>query len=111
MMPGSTPAVGLIHGNATCSSDVRWARRRATCERGKRLVGSGECHFVEPMIFTRRSFLSLIGIATIAGAWFLHAGTPRAAKPTNGTSIVAFGDSLVEGRGATPGNDFVSVLS
>lgn len=63
------------------------------------------------MIFTRRSFLSLIGIATIAGAWFLHAGTPRAAKPTSGTSIVAFGDSLVEGRGATPGNDFVSVLS
>ena len=31
--------------------------------------------------------------------------------PGDGTTIVAFGDSLVEGVGATAGNDFVSVLS
>lgn len=30
--------------------------------------------------------------------------------PPEGTTIVAFGDSLVEGVGATRGNDFVSVL-
>lgn len=31
--------------------------------------------------------------------------------PSSGTSIVAFGDSLVAGYGATEGRDFVSVLS
>ena len=31
--------------------------------------------------------------------------------PSDGTTIVAFGDSLIEGLGATSGNDFVSVLS
>lgn len=31
--------------------------------------------------------------------------------PSNGTDIVAFGDSLVEGYGATSGNDFVSLLA
>lgn len=31
--------------------------------------------------------------------------------PSDGTTIVAFGDSLVEGVGATSGNDFVSLLS
>lgn len=30
---------------------------------------------------------------------------------SRGTNIVAFGDSLVQGVGATPGNDFVSILS
>ncbi|MES2213236.1 MAG: GDSL-type esterase/lipase family protein [Patescibacteria group bacterium] len=31
--------------------------------------------------------------------------------PPKNDIIVAFGDSLVEGRGSTPGNDFVSLLS
>ncbi len=31
--------------------------------------------------------------------------------PSQGTDIIAFGDSLVEGIGATTGNDFVSLLS
>lgn len=31
--------------------------------------------------------------------------------PSNGTDIIAFGDSLVEGIGSTNGNDFVSRLS
>src|SRR3989344_2024354 len=31
--------------------------------------------------------------------------------PSSGTDIIAFGDSLVEGLGATSGNDFVSLLS
>lgn len=42
--------------------------------------------------------------------WFIFL-TPRPMPPTTGTSIIAFGDSLVEGVGSTPGNDFVSVLS
>lgn len=36
---------------------------------------------------------------------------PRAAKPTSGEAVVAFGDSLVAGQGATAGQDFVSELS
>lgn len=32
-------------------------------------------------------------------------------NPPENNTIVAFGDSLVDGVGATPGNDFVSVLS
>jgi acyl-CoA thioesterase-1 len=63
------------------------------------------------MVLTRRAVIPLLFGAAIAGAWFVRAGPPRAARPTSGTAIVAFGDSLVEGRGATPGNDVVSVLS
>lgn len=46
----------------------------------------------------------------IGGWYFFHAG-PIANYPSKGTDIIAFGDSLVRGIGATEGNDFVSVLS
>lgn len=62
------------------------------------------------MALSRRSVVVVV-LAAIAGAWFLRPGIPRAAAPTGGRAIIAFGDSLVEGRGATPGNDFVSLLS
>ena len=42
--------------------------------------------------------------------YFLDAGTIRN-YPSQGTDIIAFGDSLVAGVGATPGHDFVSLLS
>ncbi len=56
---------------------------------------------------------AVVGLAVVAvvGWWLLHDRSPRAARPTAGSTIVAFGDSLVEGRGATPGQDFVSLLS
>jgi acyl-CoA thioesterase I len=60
---------------------------------------------------TRRVFLTLIALAVLAGLWYLRPGGPPAAKPTGGTSIIAFGDSLVAGVGASAGHDFVSVLS
>jgi lysophospholipase L1-like esterase len=51
-------------------------------------------------------------IVALAGVtWTLRPGGPHVARPTSGERIIAFGDSLVEGRGATPGKDFVSVLS
>jgi acyl-CoA thioesterase-1 len=50
-------------------------------------------------------------LAVVSGFWYFKSGPPRAAKPTAGGQIIAFGDSLVEGAGATPGHDFVSVLS
>ena len=50
-------------------------------------------------------------LAILAGPWACTAGNPQAAPPTAGTTVVAFGDSLVAGRGASEGHDFVSVLS
>jgi lysophospholipase L1-like esterase len=53
----------------------------------------------------------LIAIVAIVGVWWLRSGIPQAARPTSGETIVAFGDSLVAGRGASAGHDFVSLLS
>lgn len=62
------------------------------------------------MSVSRRAVVGVVVVAVL-GFWLLHDQHPRAAKPTAGDTIVAFGDSLVEGRGATPGHDFVSVLA
>jgi lysophospholipase L1-like esterase len=59
---------------------------------------------------SRRTIVGL-AIAGLVAFWFFHDTNPRAAKPTAGSTIVAFGDSLVEGRGATPGHDFVTLLA
>jgi lysophospholipase L1-like esterase len=59
----------------------------------------------------RRSLLIAAGVAVLAGVWIQRTRPPQAARPTAGENIIAFGDSLVSGRGATPGHDFVSVLS
>ena len=65
---------------------------------------------------TRRNILYAVGsISIVLLAWyfFFHLGreTPITNFPSSGTEIVAFGDSLVAGSGATAGNDFVSLLS
>ena len=52
-----------------------------------------------------------VGAAALAGLWLRENRPPRAARPTAGANVIAFGDSLVSGRGATAGHDFVSVLS
>lgn len=46
-------------------------------------------------------------------AFFVFSGKESAVHnyPSAGTDIIAFGDSLVQGVGATEGNDFVSLLS
>jgi lysophospholipase L1-like esterase len=43
--------------------------------------------------------------------WLVFGRGPEPAPPTSGERIIAFGDSLVEGVGASPGRDMVSVLS
>lgn len=58
----------------------------------------------------------LIGITVLCGVlfllWYFFAGTQIIKNyPSSGEIIIAFGDSLVEGVGATEGNDFVSLLS
>lgn len=50
--------------------------------------------------------------AALVAAWFVLVREPSVANyPSSGTDIVALGDSLVYGTGATPGNGFVSRLS
>src|SRR6056297_1363725 len=57
-------------------------------------------------------FLILVG-CILLGAYllFFHGSSAVTNVPSAGTRIIAFGDSLVEGVGANPGNDFVSILS
>lgn len=52
-----------------------------------------------------------IGLALLAALWSRTTGIPQAAKPGAGETVIAFGDSLVEGVGASPGRDIVSLLS
>lgn len=47
----------------------------------------------------------------LAGGWYFFSNERVGDFPTKGTNIIAFGDSLTKGVGATPGNDYVSVLS
>jgi acyl-CoA thioesterase-1 len=52
--------------------------------------------------------LMLVGLV----AWFfIETEPPVVDFPIAGHNIIAFGDSLVAGYGASPGNDFVSILS
>jgi lysophospholipase L1-like esterase len=62
-------------------------------------------------LFTTRSLAIGVVLTVAAVSWSLRPGWPRAAPPTTGENIIAFGDSLVAGHGATPGKDFVSVLA
>jgi len=57
-----------------------------------------------------RTAIGVVAVVLVA-FWLFHDRGPRAAKPTAGSAVVAFGDSLVEGRGATPGHDFVTRLA
>jgi lysophospholipase L1-like esterase len=57
-----------------------------------------------------RTAVGVLAVVLVA-FWLFHDRGPRAAKPTAGSAIVAFGDSLVEGHGATPGHDFVTRLA
>jgi len=60
----------------------------------------------------RRVVTVLVSLAVLFGiAWLLQPAVPDASQPTGSGPVIAFGDSLVEGRGATTGHDLVSVLS
>ncbi len=65
---------------------------------------------------TQKIIYSVVAAAfVILTIWyfFFHVGRETAITnlPSSGVDIVAFGDSLVAGTGATNGNDFVSLLS
>jgi lysophospholipase L1-like esterase len=49
--------------------------------------------------------------ALLVSLWSACSGIPQSARPTGGENVIAFGDSLVAGHGASEGRDFVSLLS
>lgn len=60
-------------------------------------------HLVYGVLFLSLGFL---------GYWLFFSNSESITNyPSNRTTIVAFGDSLVKGVGSTPGNDFVSLLA
>ena len=59
----------------------------------------------------RRYTIPAIGLLILSGIVFLRSLPPAPARPTGGHQLIAFGDSLVSGRGASPGHDLVSQLS
>jgi lysophospholipase L1-like esterase len=54
--------------------------------------------------------LIIISLFVFGVYWFLKPAPTITNYPSAGTEIIAFGDSLVAGVGATPGNDLVSLL-
>lgn len=62
---------------------------------------------MKPLIIS----VAAIVIALLTFVYFFQTDAPVRNYPSEGTDIIAFGDSLVQGVGATEGNDFVSVLS
>lgn len=53
-----------------------------------------------------------VSIVLISVCWFYLSRTePITNYPSSGTDIIAFGDSLIEGKGASEGNAFVELLS
>ncbi len=60
----------------------------------------------------KRIFLALIMIFSVIFIWFLFGKDAHITNaPPKGGTVVAFGDSLIMGVGATSGNDFVSRTS
>jgi lysophospholipase L1-like esterase len=59
----------------------------------------------------RWSVAAAAALLAILAVWLTRGGEPGPARPTAGDQIIAFGDSLVEGVGASPGHDLVAILS
>lgn len=60
----------------------------------------------------KQMFLVIAAAFAAFFLWLLFGGGGEPKRyPRSGEHIIAFGDSLVEGAGASPGNDFVSLLS
>jgi acyl-CoA thioesterase I len=60
----------------------------------------------------KKSAITILILIIVLGAWFFLRNSDYPKKmPTAGTRVIAFGDSLVAGEGASRGDDFVSELS
>ena len=71
----------------------------------------GHIDDVDGPFIKRGPLVAFVGLVLLGAFWARGPGTPRAARPTEGVSVVAFGDSLVAGAGASRGRDLVSLLS
>ncbi|MBP7770443.1 MAG: hypothetical protein KA066_00855 [Candidatus Pacebacteria bacterium] len=59
----------------------------------------------------RYALAAIAILATLAGVWFVFAHKPAVTNyPSQGSDVIAIGDSLVFGTGAGRGSGFVSVL-
>lgn len=58
-----------------------------------------------------KGIIALIIVLLLALVWWLWPAGEITNYPSTGTDVIAFGDSLIQGVGATAGNDFVSQLS
>lgn len=62
----------------------------------------------------RARYVVALFVAALVGLgayWYFFVAHEVRNYPSSGTDIIAFGDSLVAGVGASPGRDFVSLLS
>jgi lysophospholipase L1-like esterase len=59
----------------------------------------------------KRFTIPVIGLLLLVAIWYVRSLAPKPAMPTAGRQIIFFGDSLVSGRGASPGRDLVSQLT
>src|SRR3989338_5204479 len=63
----------------------------------------------------RKIYYIALGVLLLGITWYFFFYSAQEIKivnyPSSGTDVIAFGDSLVTGVGATSGNDFVSLLS
>jgi acyl-CoA thioesterase-1 len=59
----------------------------------------------------KRFAIPAIGLLLVVAVWYVRSLAPTPAQPMAGTQIIALGDSLVSGRGASPGRDLVSQLT
>jgi acyl-CoA thioesterase-1 len=62
-------------------------------------------------LLSKKYAYALAAILFLGGVYFFNHRSEEYIRPTSGKNIIAFGDSLVEGVGASEGNNFVSVLS
>jgi lysophospholipase L1-like esterase len=60
---------------------------------------------------TRWSVAAATALLAILAIWLARGGESGPARPTAGDQVIAFGDSLVQGVGASPGHDLASILS
>ncbi len=66
-----------------------------------------------PMRITNsQAIIVVLSVLILGGVfYFFSANRSYIDKPRGGSAIIAFGDSLIEGVGASSGNDFVSLLA
>jgi acyl-CoA thioesterase-1 len=55
--------------------------------------------------------IAIVAVALVIAGFLVFRKSPNYTKPTAGENIIFFGDSLVEGVGATDGQDLVSKLA